>query len=59
MGSIYQNYVRSTGVNPLYMHGLITEVIATFIMAAIMEIIFAMVKIINRVKLLKRILFHK
>lgn len=60
MGSIYQNYVRSTGVNPLYMYGIITEVIATFIVAAIiMEIIIVIVKIINRIGLLKKILFYR
>lgn len=60
MGGEYQNYVRLTGSNPLYSHGILAEVIVTFILAVvIMEIIIFLSKMINRSNLLKKVLFYR
>lgn len=60
MGGWYQNYVRLTGSNPLYSHGLLVEIILTFIIAFVtMEIIIFMSKMINRSDLLRKVLFYR
>ena len=52
--------MRLTGSNPLYSHGLLVEIILTFIIAFVtMEIIIFMSKMINRSDLLRKVLFYR